>query len=213
MKNMTPKVFRKKVILAAAFAAMIAAVAVGLVASTTSAAGSQASQHSKAQLQPQSSDLNFTLNDGAWKNLEEFLKADAPAKAENITATSKGWAFQRIDNETIKQYAVEINLTLEVGPKKGSMISIVNVTGSVSISSTTYNAVYRIESGKGVIETKKNAVLISSEGINGESKVTLKAEATYFWWGGKTFACRALLQQAGEKPMLLLLRYGVAKVQ
>jgi archaellum component FlaG (FlaF/FlaG flagellin family) len=214
VKNVTVKVSRKKATLAIVVVAMAAAVAGALIAYPTFAVSSQASQQSQAT--PQMQDTNFTLNDAGLKSLQEFLSTgDMPAIAHNITATARGWAFQRVDNETIKQYAVEMNLTLQLGSKKGNTISIVNVTGSVSVNSTTYNAVFQIESGKGVIETNKNIVLVSAEGVNDGTTVTLKAEATYFWWGGKAFAFRgrALLQQTSEKPMLLLLRYGLAKVQ
>jgi hypothetical protein len=139
----------------------------------------------------------------------------ASLNGENITATCSGWAFQRIDNETIKQYALEMNITIELGAASNHKVAIINVTGSVSINSTTFNAVYTIQSGKGILETKQHVALIKAEGTNGADNVTLKIEAPYFYWGGKTYAFRgrALLEETGQKPMLLLLRYGIGKPQ
>jgi hypothetical protein len=211
---MLAKMSRKKAMLAVAIIVIVAATAGTVVAYPKSAVGSQPSQQTMSQPQLQAQVL--ALNEDDWNSLDEFLKvSDTPIKAHNVTAQSKGWAFQRIDNETIKQYAVELNLTMELGLKKSYVIPIVNVTGFVTIHSTSFNAVYVVKSGKGVVETNKHIALISAEGVDAQNnEVTLKAEVDYLWWGGKVFAFRgrAILRSA-ENPMLLLLRYGVARVQ
>jgi hypothetical protein len=210
------KITWKKAILAIAIIAMVAVVgtAVAYPNFVGSSQVSQTSQSSQALSQLQVKD--FALNDDGWQNLDQFLKiSSAIFIAHNVTAQSRGWAFQRIDNETIKQYAVELNLAIELGPRKSSLIPIVNITGSVSVHSTSFNAVYTIESGKGVIETNKHVALISAKGVDAQNNaITLKSEIDYFWWGGKIFAFtgKAILHPNGN-PMLLLLRCGIAKVQ
>jgi hypothetical protein len=208
------KTFKKKTILAFVIVAIAAAMAISLLAFPSLVAGSQASQQLQSTTQAQCQDFNLT--DSGWKNLDEFLNTVGTSPSgHNITAICNGWAFQRVDNETIKQYAIELNVTIELGSGKGGAISIVNVTGALSVNSTVFNAVYEVDSGKGVIETGKHVALISAQGFNGQDTIALKADVTYFWWGDKAFAFRgrALLQQANEKPMLLLLRFGLAKVQ
>ena len=212
---MLAKISRKKAILAIVIIGMIATV--GTVVACPNFAGSQASQASElTTTQSLLQGKNFTLNDAGWQNLEQFLEmCNTTFVAHNVTAQSEGWAFQRINNETIKQYALELNLTLQLGIEKDHDIPIVNVIGSVSVHSTSFNAVYLIESGKGVIETNKHVALISAQGIDAQNNtVTLKAEADYLWWGGRAYAFRgrAILYNS-ENPMLLLLRYGIAKVQ
>jgi len=195
---------------------MIAAVGT-VVACPNFAVSSQASQSSQpATTQPLLQAKDFAMNDDGWQNLEQFLEmCNTTFIAHNVTAQSKGWAFQRIDNETIKQYALALNLTMELGPEKGSLIPIVNVTGSVAVHSTSFNAVYTIESGKGIIETDKHVALISAQGVDAQNNtVTLKAQVDYFWWGGRTYAFRGkAVLYTSQNPMLLLLRYGIAKVQ
>jgi len=210
---MIAKASRKKTILALVIIAT-AAIAGTLIAYPTFAARPQTAQQSQTSMQLTAQ--NFTFNNENWKNFDEFLNINsASIKANNITATSKGWAFQRIDNETIKQYAVTLNVTLELGSKKNCKISIINVTGSVTVSSTTFNEVYQINSGKGLIETSKGAALIKAQGVDAQNNtVTLKAEVDYLWWGGNVYAFRGkAILSTTENPMLLLLRYGVAKVQ
>jgi hypothetical protein len=214
-KNVLAKITRKKAILAIAIIAMAAIVGT-VVACPNFVGNSQASQTSQPpqSLIPQVNDL--ALNDSGWQNLDQFLKMSSTTLVvHNVTVQSKGWAFQRIDNETIKEYAVQLNLTIEVGPRKANLIPIVNVTGSVAVHSTSFNAVYTIESGKGVIETCRRVALISAKGVDAQNNpVTFKAEINYFWWGGRTYAFtgKAILRPNGN-PMLMLLRYGVAKVQ
>ena len=213
---MLAKMTHKKAILAISIIAMVAVVGT-VFACPNFVGGSQASQTTQpSQAQLQSQINGFALNDSGWQNLEQFLKMSGTTLVgHNVTAQSEGWAFQRIDNETIKEYALQLNLTIELGSAKGCLIPIVNVTGSVAVHSTTFNAVYTIESGKGVVETNKHVALISASGVDAQNNpVTLKAEINYLWWGGRTYAFtgKAILR-SDENPMLLLLRYGVAKVQ
>jgi len=213
-KKMSAKTSWKKWTIATVVIVIAAGLAGTLLAYPTFGIGQQPSQQAQTTSTPTAQD--FTFNDTAWNNLDQFpTMNNAPLKGENVTAECKGWAFQRIDNETIKQYTLELNITIELGATSNHMVSIVNVTGSISINSTSFNTVYTIQTGEGIIGTNRDVALIKAQGINGQDNVTLKLEARYFYWGGKTFAFRgrALLEQTGQKPMLLLLRYGIAKAQ
>jgi hypothetical protein len=128
---------------------------------------------------------------------------------KHIAVKAKGFAFKRIDNETIKQYPVELTLTLELGERNGTRIPVLGVNGTVDVNGT----VYTIESGKGVILTGRHVALIQCEGVDANgNEVTLGIRAVYFWWGGKLYAFRAkALLSTADGRMLLLMR-GVAKV-
>lgn len=189
---------RKKAVSALAVVAL-AAVAVALVAYPALAVGPLSSQ-----------DDSTVLNDENWSNVEQFIQTENVAvQLNNVTAEARGWAFQRIDNETIKQYSMTMNLALELGQRNGPPVAIVNVSGSVEVNSVTY----AIESGKGLIATRRDIALFRAEGVDGQgNNVTLKVAAKYFWWGGQLYAFRGkALLQTTEKPMLLLFR-GMAKV-
>jgi len=210
---MTSKTSRKKWTLAICIIAVAAALVGTLIVYPTFASGSQTTQ----SLSPSNISVqDFKLTDPDWQNINQLLTLNGTClNGENVTAECGGWAFQRIDNETIKEYALELNLTIQLGAKNGAKVSITSVSGTISVNSTTFNAVYNIQTGNGIIETNRHVALIQAEGVNGQDNVTLKAEAFYLYWGGKEFAFRgrALLEESGQKPMLLLLRYGVAKVQ
>lgn len=211
---MTMKTSWKKWTIAIAVVTIATALLATLIAYPTFGVNSQASQ--QAQTTSNITAQDFALNDPAWNSLDQVLTMNSAAlNGQNITATCKGSAFQRIDNETIKQYALELNVTIELGAAANHTVSIINVTGSITINSTSFNAVYTIQTGKGIIETNRHIALIKAQGTNGQDTVTVKIEAPYFYWGGKAYAFRgrALLQQTDQKPMLLLLRYGVAKAQ
>lgn len=190
---------RKKAVSALAVVALVAVV-VALVSYPALAVSPLSSQ-----------DYSIALNDENWGNVEQFLQTEnVAAQLNNVTAEAKGWAFQRIDNETIKQYSMAMSVTLGLGQGNGSPIAITNVSGSVEVNGITYT----LGSGKGLIATKRNIALVRAEGVDGQgNNVTLKLAAKYFWWGGRLYAFRgkALLQTI-EKPMLLLFR-GMAKVQ
>lgn len=210
---MITNISRKKILLTIASIAIMAAVVGTAIACPIFTNGQQTLQ--QQQIQSSTMPANLVLNDSDWKNIDQFLATNAVTNVTSIVATSKGWVFQRIDNETIKQYSLVLNLTLELGQSKNNRASIINVTGTLSIKSTTFNMVHQIESGKGIMIKARHAALIRAKGVDAQNNnVTLTAEADYFWWGGKTFAFRGkAILTSDRNPMLLLLRYGLAKAQ
>lgn len=189
---------RKKVILASGIIAVAVAL-VAMVAYPTYAGSTRI-------------DYACALNEENWAITEENTMAVDPSAANirTVTISAKGYAFQRIDEETLKQFNAETQLTVTIGPKEEGATLSVNVTGSVKVK----DAVYTIQSGTAVLGTKRHVLYIRCEGVDEEgNKITLKFGAVYFWWGGKTYALRSkALLQTSEKPMLLLQR-GIAKIQ
>jgi hypothetical protein len=142
-------------------------------------------------------------------NAQASFNADSSvATIHTVTIDAKGYAFQRIDEETLKQLKAETHLTVTIGRKEDGT-PCVDVTGSVKVN----EAVYAIQSGTAVFGTKRHILYIRCEGVDEQgNKITLKFSAVYFWWDGKAYALRskALLQTA-DKPMLLLQR-GIARI-
>jgi hypothetical protein len=193
MANMTS---RKKAILVSSTIAIAIAV-VALVAYPAYTASAQ-------------SDYVYALTEGNWAIAEESTAAsDQPiAVVHTVTVYAKGYAFQRIDEETLKQFKSETNLTITIGPKEDNAPRV-NVTGTLKVN----DKVYSIENGTAVLGTKRRVLFIRCDGVDEEgNRITLKLGAVYFWWGGRAYALRskALLQTA-DKPMLLLQR-GVARI-
>jgi len=139
-----------------------------------------------------------------------FAATEPEIHTKNIAVKAKGWAFERVDSETIKQHNVTLELTLELGERKGQIVVIANASGSVDVNGT----IYAIQSSKGLILTKRRLTLMRCVGIDPEGhEITLGVQAVYFWWGGKLFALRAkAVLRTTESPMLLLMR-GAAKAQ
>jgi hypothetical protein len=152
----------------------------------------------------------YALNDENWEITEETsVTADSTvATIHTITIDVKGYAFQRIDEETLKQLKSETHLTMTIERKEDGP-PYVNVTGYVKVN----KAVYAIQSGTAVLGTKRHILYIRCEGVDEQgNKITLKFGAVYFWWGGKTYALRSIvLLQTADKPMLLLQR-GITRM-
>jgi len=183
-----------------AFGAIAVAVAlIAMVAYPAYAANSQA-------------DYKYALNGENWAVVEENgSDADtAPGTIHTVVLTAKGYAFERIDEQTLKQYKAEMNLTIQVNPKTETTTRNVDVTGYVKVN----EAIYTIESGTAALGTKRHVLFIRCEGVDEDGNaISLKVGAIYFWWGGKAYALRSkALLQTTDKPMLLLER-GIAKIQ
>lgn len=134
---------------------------------------------------------------------------DAEAQTKHVTLKAEGWAFQRIDEETIRQGTVELELDFELGKGRGHFLAIPNVSGSANIDGT----VYTIKSGRGFVNTKKHVALMRCTGVDAEgNEATFGIRMAYFWWGGDAYALRIKSILRIENPMLLLLR-GVAKIE
>ncbi len=135
--------------------------------------------------------------------------AEPEIQSKHVLAKARGFAFQRIDNETIKQYPANLTLTFELGKRKNTTIPVLHVTGSLDVKGATYT----IEDGTGMINTQRHVTVIRCTGVDQSgNRITLDVASRYFWWGGNlyTFRAKALLSTT-DKPMLLLLR-GAAKV-
>ncbi len=134
---------------------------------------------------------------------------DVEVQSKQVSVKAKGWAFQRIDEETIRQGTVELELNVELGKGRGHFLAIPNVSGSADVDGT----VYTIESGRGFVNTKKHVALMRCTGVDAEgTEVTFGIRMVYFWWGGDAYALRIKGVLRTENPMLLLLR-GVAKIE
>jgi hypothetical protein len=156
-------------------------------------------------------DYMYALNQENWTLTEEYTgdSDTALATGRTITIEAKGYAFLRIDEETLKQYDVETSLIIIVQPASENTERNVDVTGSIKVN----DEVYTIQSGKLVLKAEKKLVFISGQGVdeNG-NEINVKLGARYFWWGGKAYAFRsAALLQTAEGQMLLLQR-GIAKI-
>lgn len=131
-------------------------------------------------------------------------------QAKEIEARAKGWAFQKIDNETIRMKPAEMNLTLELGERKDHRIGIINVTGTLDINGTTYT----IESGNGIIQTVTHTAWLHCKAQDAQgSRILLQVHAVYFWWGGRLYAFRARAVVHNDDTRMLLLLRGVARVE
>jgi hypothetical protein len=157
-------------------------------------------------------DFKYALNGENWAVAEEPVPSAGTSigTIHTVVLTAQGYAFERIDEQTLKQYKAEMNLTIQVNPKTETTTRNVDVTGYVKVN----EAIYTIESGTAVLGTKRHVLFIRCEGVdeNGNA-ISLKVGATYFWWGGKAYALRSkALLQTTDKPMLLLER-GIARIQ
>jgi hypothetical protein len=155
---------------------------------------------------------NYALNQENWAAPEEYTSNSdtAFANVRTITIDAEGYAFIRVDEDTLKQYNVTTSLIIQIQPATENTERKVAITGYVKVNGVTYT----IESGKVVLRTDKKLVFINCQGLDeSENEISLKLGARYFWWGGKAYALRtrALLQTA-DKPVLLLQR-GIAKIQ
>jgi hypothetical protein len=141
------------------------------------------------------SECVYALNEENWAITEEtsVTANSSIATIHTVTIDAKGYAFQRVDEETLKQLKAETHLTVTIGRKEDETPSV-DVRGSVKVN----EAAYDIQSGTAVLETKRHILYIHCEGVDEQgNKITLKFGAVYFWWGGKAYALRskALLQQ------------------
>ncbi len=194
---MTNIASRKKTILASGIIAMAVALVAFVVYPT---------YVSKVQ-----GEYTYALEEANWTISEENIVAADPSVTNfhTITIDLKGYAFERVDQETLKQFEAETRLTITSGPKEEGSIPNVDVTGTVKVN----DAIYTIQNGTAALRTERRILYIGCEGVDQEgNKITLKIGAVYFWWGGRTFALRSKALLTSERPMLLLQR-GIAKIQ
>jgi len=154
----------------------------------------------------------YALDEENWAITEDNTATADPSvvNTRTVTLNAKGYAFERVDEETLKQFEAETQLIVTIGPKEKDATPSVDVTGTVKVNDLDYT----IQSGTAMLRTERHVLFIRCEGVDKEgNKITLKLGAVCFWWGGKTYALRSkALLQTSEKPMVLLQR-GIAKIQ
>lgn len=156
-------------------------------------------------------DYRYALNQKNWAVAEESAdNLDATlASVLTLKIDAKGYAFLRIDEETLKQYNSITSIVIQVQPATETAERKIDITGFVKINDATYT----ITGGKVFLGKEKKLIFLNCTGTDTSGNpITLKLGARYFWWGGKAYALRssAVLQTA-DKPMLLLQR-GIAKI-
>lgn len=155
----------------------------------------------------------YSLDQKTWSLAAESMATvntdPIPTSVHTVTIDAKGYAFLRIDNETIKQYKAETSIVVTIQPATETGERKVDVTGSVTVNDVFYN----ITGGKAFLETQRRLVFLNCTGIDqGGNQITLKLGARYFWWGGEAYALRsAAVLHTADKPMLLLQR-GIARL-
>ena len=156
-------------------------------------------------------DYRYALNQKNWVVAEESAgNLDAPFDtALTVTIECKGYAFLRIDEETLKQYDSKTSIVIQVKPATETTDRKIEITGSVKVKDATYT----ITGGKVRIRKQRKLIFVNCSGMdeNG-NQITLKFGARYFWWGGKAYALRSkALLQTSDNSMLLLQR-GIARI-
>jgi hypothetical protein len=156
-------------------------------------------------------DYRYALTQGNWVVAEE--------SASNLDATldgvltvqidGKGYAFLRVDEETIKQYESTTSIVIQVQPATETTERKIEITGSVKVKDATYT----ITGGQVFIGKQRRLIFVNCTGTDESGNpITLKFGARYFWWGGKAYALRSkALLQTVDNPMLLLQR-GIARI-
>jgi hypothetical protein len=156
-------------------------------------------------------DYNYALNQENWAVAEETANSLTALLSNGLKVeiNAKGYAFTRIDEETIKQYNCTTNIMVQVQPATESTERNVDITGSIKVNDNTY----MITEGKVFIGKERKLLFLNCTGTDEDgNQITLKLAARYFWWGERAYALRSkALLQTDEQPMLLLQR-GVARI-
>jgi len=156
-------------------------------------------------------DYRYAVNEGNWAVAEEYtsnLEA-TPSSELTVQIDAKGYAFARIDAETIKQYNSTTSILIHVQPATETTERKIDITGTVKVNDATYT----ISGGKAFIGKEKKLIYVNCTGTDEDgNEITLRFGARYFWWGGKAYALRSkALLKTDEQPMLLLQR-GIARI-
>jgi len=156
-------------------------------------------------------DYQYAVDEGNWAVAEEYTSnvQATPSSELTVQIDAKGYAFVRIDAETIKQYDCTTSILIHVQPATETTERTIDITGTVKVNDSTYT----ISGGKAFIGKERKLIYVNCTGMDEDgNEITLKFGARYFWWGGKAYSlrCKALLQ-TDEQPMLLLQR-GIARI-
>jgi hypothetical protein len=156
-------------------------------------------------------DYRYALNQENWGVAEESANIPDAALSSTLVVQidAKGYAFARVDQETLKQYNSTTSILIQVQPATETTEREIDITGTIKVNDATYT----VSDGKVFIGKEKKLIFVNCTGTdeNG-NQITLKFGANYFWWGGHAYAlrCKAVLQ-TDDQPMLLLQR-GIARI-
>jgi len=155
-------------------------------------------------------DYRYARDPKNWVAEGEWMGAETELPSElAVTIDAWGYAFQRVDSETIKQLKCTTHLVVVVTPATEGSGRAVDVTGSATVG----DAVYTITDGKAFLGREKKLLYVNCTGTDDAgNEISLKFGGHYFWWSGKAFALRTMaMLQTDDGPMLLLQR-GVARI-
>jgi hypothetical protein len=141
-----------------------------------------------------------------------FVTAETLSSSQNInskTLKAHGYAFQRIDDQTIKYSQAEITLTIQATSANTTVKRFDITGGAVIINGTSYT----IAGGNGAVLAGRRIVLLKASGIGEEGQaVTLKIEGRYFWMWGHLYAARiAAKLQTDNGNYTLFMRASIGK--
>lgn len=156
-------------------------------------------------------DYQYALNQENWGVAEQSASIPDSTLSGTLIVQidAKGYAFARVDQETLKQYNSTTNIVIQVQPATERIEREIDITGTVKVNDATYT----VSDGKVFIGKEKKLIFVNCTGTdeNG-NQITLKLAANYFWWGGHAYALRSkAVLQTDDQPMLLLQR-GIAKI-
>jgi hypothetical protein len=119
-----------------------------------------------------------------------FVTAETLSSSQNInskTLKAQGYAFQRIDDQTIKYSQAEVTLTVQATSANTTVKRFDITGGAVIINGTSYT----IAGGNGAVLAGRRIVLLKASEIGQDGQtVTLKIEGRYFWMWGHLYAAR-----------------------
>ena len=124
------------------------------------------------------------------------------AVASIKTLKAQGFAFQTIDNQTVKSQA-NFTLTLQPTSINGTIRKFDVAGGTVVVNGVSYT----ITSGNGGVLTGRHAILLQATGTSPDGQtITLKLAGRYFWIGGHLYVARigAKLQTDNANYTLLM---------
>ena len=176
----------------------VAVVLVALMAYPAGAANAQA-------------DFQYALNQENWIVAEDFEEDFdfSLSSVFTVEIEAKGYAFMRIDEETIKQYECATSIVVQVQPATETEARTIDVTGSVVVNDVTYT----ITDGKVFLRRDKRSMFMSCTGTDeSENHIALKLGARYFWWGGTAYALRSKALLQTQDKLMLLLQRGIARI-
>ena len=128
--------------------------------------------------------------------------ANADPISNTKTFNAQGYAYQTIDNQTVKSPA-NFTLTLQQTSINGTVKKFAVTDGTVIVNGVTYE----VTDGNGGVLTRRHLILLQAQGTNPDGHaVTFKLAARYSWAGGNLYVIRtgAKLQTDNGNHTLLM---------